>query len=152
MHGLFVLACIHPCQVSVESFEALKVFRLKPCHARGRLLKDCHASLCGNRFEEFSAPPVDFPACATRDASSGDKPGTPCMQVGVRKAFGPPGRSFSLLYSLHGGASVIRPTMPDQEMRISSSKHASSRASCSQNWPLKKKPRNARGPLLVGSC
>ena len=70
--------------------------------------------------------------CAMREASAGDKPGTPCMQVGVRNAFGPPGRSFSLLYSLHGGASVIRPTMPDQEMRMSSSKHASSRMSCSE--------------------
>ena len=41
-------------------------------------------------------------------------------RVGVRKARGPPGRSLSLLYSLHGGARVIRLTMPDQEMRVSS--------------------------------
>ena len=62
-----MLACVHPCQVSVEGFEALKVFLLEPCHARRRLLKDCHASLCGNCFEEFSAPPVDFAAlCYTQ--------------------------------------------------------------------------------------
>ena len=42
-------------------------------------------------------------------------------QVGVRKAFGSPGRKTSLLYFLHGGASVIK--LPDQEMRISSLKH-----------------------------
>ena len=70
--------------------------------------------------------------CATRDASSGGRPGTPCMQVGVRRALGPPGRSFSLLYSFHGGARIIRLTMPDQEKRISNSKHASSSMSCSE--------------------
>ena len=90
--------------------------------------------------------------CATRDASSGDKPGTPCMQVGVRKAFGPPGRSFSLLYSLHGGASVIRLTMPDHEMRISSSKHASSSMSCSELASRSKASKRERPCLSAAAA
>ena len=36
------------------------------------------------------------------------------MYCGVLKALGPPGRSLSLEYSLQGGASIIRATIPDQ--------------------------------------
>ena len=34
------------------------------------------------------------------------------MYCGVLKALGPPGRSLSLEYSLQGGASIIRATIP----------------------------------------
>ena len=94
---------------------------------------------------------MDSRLCATREASSGDRPGTPRMQVGVRRAFGPPGRSFSLLYSLHGGARVIRLMMPDHEMRKSNSKHSSSSMSCSE-LASRSKASNRERPCLSAEC
>ena len=66
----------------------------------------------------------------TREISAGDRFGVPSMHEGVRNAFGPPGLSLSLEYSLHGGAKVSKLTLPDQHMRKSNSNHASSRMLC----------------------
>ena len=43
---------------------------------------------------------------------AGERPGTPSMRWDVLKALGPPGRSLSL----QGGASIIRATIPDQQV------------------------------------
>ena len=78
------------------------------------------------------------------------------MQAGARKAFGPAGRSLSLLYSLHGGAQVNTLTMPDQQMRSSSSNQASSRMSCSALASRSKASKRARPCLSaaaeIGAC
>ena len=72
------------------------------------------------------------------------------------KAFSPPGRSFSLLYSLHGGASVVRLALPGPEVRISSSDHASSSMSCSELASRSKASKRERPCLSaaaeMGAC
>ena len=61
-------------------------------------------------------------------------------------------RSFSLLYSLHGGARVMRLTTPGQDMRISSSKHALSRMSCSGLASRSKASKRERPDGCMCAC
>ena len=62
-----------------------------------------------------------------------------------------PGRSLSLLLSLHGGSKVNMLTMPDQQMRSSSSNQASSRMSCSALASRSKASKRAR-PCLSAAA
>ena len=50
--------------------------------------------------------------CDTWRSSASDRPGTPCINSGVRSALGPGLRSLRREYSLHGGADHPAPTMP----------------------------------------
>ena len=69
---------ILPRQVSVEGFEALKVFRLEPCHARRRLLKVCHAPALGARVAQLG----DLaPSAGSRRPGAAARPGLACARV-----------------------------------------------------------------------
>ena len=68
----------------------------------------------------------------------------PSMYCGVLKALGLPGRSLSLEYSLQGGASMIRATIPDQQSLRRASKTSLSRMSCAVSPSRSKGSKQSR--------
>ena len=78
----------------------------------------------------------------------GERPGTPSMCCGVLKALGPPGR-LSLEYSLQGGASMIRATIPDQQSLRSASETLSSRMLCAASPSRSKGSKQSRPRLIA---
>ena len=88
----------------------------------------------------------------TRCCRCGGKLGTPCINFGVRRGRGPPGLSFSLLYSLHGGAIITNLTKPDHASRRRTSKVGSCRISC---WALPSRSKGSKHALrsfCIGGC
>ena len=79
----------------------------------------------------------------------GERPGTPSMRRGVLKALGPPGQSLSLEYSLQGGASMIRATIPDQQSLRSASKTLLSRMLCVASPSRSKGSKQSRPRLIA---
>ena len=71
------------------------------------------------------------------------------MYCGVLKALGPPGRSLSLEYSLQGGASIIRATIPDQQSLRRASKTTLSRMSCAVSPSRSKGSKQSRPRLMA---
>ena len=80
----------------------------------------------------------------TRCCRCGGKLGTPCINFGVRRGRGPPGLSFSLPYSLHGGAIITNLTKPDHASRRRTSKVGSCRISC---WALPSRSKGSKHAL-----
>ena len=79
---------------------------------------------------------------------AGNRPRTPSMCCGVLKPLAG-GRSLSLEYSLQGGASMIRATVPDQQSLGSASKTLSSRMSCAVSPSRSKGSKQSRPRLMA---
>ena len=87
--------------------------------------------------------------CVTRGFSSGDKLGTPCMQVGVRKAFWTAGAEFksTILFTWWSYGQHAHNARPANS---SSSNHASLRMSCSRLASRSKTSKRVRPCLSAG--